>query len=80
MSQEKWEEKCHRCGKCCQHKKYVSGNSGPVEYTGEACEFLTKTDGCSVYAARKEHFPGCIKLTRKNVRNFDWLPETCGYK
>jgi len=73
-----WEDKCKKCGTCCKHK--IRRAPGVMEYTGEACEFLAKNGQCTVYHERKKHHPSCVKLTKKIVREADWLPESCGYR
>ena len=32
------------------------------------------------YKKRREIVPDCIKLTPKNLKALDWMPNTCAYK
>ncbi|MDI8752041.1 hypothetical protein MJH54_31830, partial [Salmonella enterica subsp. enterica serovar Montevideo] len=38
-----------------------------------------KTCQCRHYERRFEFEPDCIKLTRENLPDFEWLPMTCAY-
>ena len=80
MTPNEWELLCDRCGLCCLHK-LEDENSGKVKYIGIACEFLdTESCQCLVYENRHFAAPDCIALTKKNIRQIKWLPDTCAYR
>lgn len=72
-----WEALCLRCGECCFELTY---DEDGALMASTMCEFLDpKTRLCTVYEKRFEVCHDCIKLTGRNLPDFDWLPETCGY-
>lgn len=74
---DKWEKICGRCGACC-YDKLVDENDKIIRKT--PCRFLDlETRSCKVYEHRFEAEKDCIKLTPKNIKKFDWLPDDCGY-
>lgn len=82
MSDEEWEALCDGCGKCC-YRKFIDGRGKNTKlyFTCIACDFLDlKTGLCSDYKNRFKNNPECTHLTKKNVKEFGWLPETCAYR
>ena len=46
-----------------------------------ACDLLDlKTGKCLDYENRFKIIKDCLQLTKNNVSQFDWLPETCAYR
>ena len=75
-----WESLCDHCGLCCL-QKLEDVETGTVSYVGVACDFLDiNTCDCLVYENRHFANPDCIALTRNNIRQINWLPETCAYR
>jgi len=82
MTDEEWESLCDGCGMCC-YRKFIDGHGKKTKlyYTSIACNFLDlKTGLCSDYCNRFKLNKECIHLTKKNVTEFNWLPETCAYR
>lgn len=82
MSDEEWEAVCDGCGKCC-FRKFIEGRGKKTKliYTSIACDLLDlKTGLCSDYCNRFKLNSECNHLTKKNVSEFTWLPETCAYR
>lgn len=82
MSDEQWEALCDGCGKCC-FRKFIDGYGKKTKlyYTCIACDLLDLSTGlCSDYKNRFKKNKECIHLTKKNVSEFNWLPETCAYR
>lgn len=82
MSESEWEMLCDGCGLCCFEKIIEGkGKHKKIYFTRIACNLLNlKTGKCNNYCRRFEIVPECNKLTVKNLRDFDWLPETCAYR
>ena len=82
MSDEEWELLCDGCGRCCYEKIIeCHGKHEKIFFTRVACNLLDlKTGRCGNYSHRFELVPDCIKLSVKNLQNFDWLPATCVYR
>ncbi len=80
MSHQEWESLCDGCGLCCLHK-LEDINTGQVRLTSVACRLLhLDTIRCRNYRERKKIIPDCIALSPKNVRSYQWLPDSCAYK
>ncbi|CRL45342.1 hypothetical protein SGGMMB4_02988 [Sodalis glossinidius str. 'morsitans'] len=80
MSDEEWESLCDGCGRCCLNK-LIDADTDEIYFTNVACDQLNlKTCQCRHYANRFAYEPDCIKLTRKNLATFNWLPPTCAYR
>ncbi len=75
-----WEALCDGCGKCCLHKA-EDEDSGRIYPTNVACRLLDlETARCRDYPRRRRHVPDCLTLTRGNVDDLPWLPQTCAYR
>ena len=80
MTVAQWESLCDRCGLCCL-QKLEDKSTGKIKYIGIACEFLDITMcQCLVYENRHFANPDCIALTKENIRQIKWLPDTCAYR
>ena len=80
MSAREWESLCDGCGKCCL-SKLEDEDSGEIYWTSVGCRLLdTQSCRCSDYEHRAEKVPDCVRLTPRNVRTIDWLPNTCAYR
>ena len=82
MNDAEWEALCDGCGKCC-YRKYIEGRGKRqrLYYTRIACNLLDlRTGKCSNYPNRFKFEQDCTKLTKKNLPDFHWLPDTCAYR
>lgn len=80
MSDEEWESLCDGCGQCCLNK-LVDDETDELCYTNVACNQLNiHSCQCQNYERRFEFEPDCIKLTRDNLADFEWLPHSCAYR
>ena len=82
LTTEEWEALCDGCGRCC-YRKYITGDGKreKIHYTRVACDLLDlKTGKCRDYENRFKIIKDCLQLTKNNVSQFDWLPETCAYR
>ena len=72
----RWEQRCHRCGRCCYEKVEYQGK---IFLTDIPCEFLNLTTMlCNVYADRHRRKAGCVAIDRTIIK-LGVLPETCAY-
>ena len=82
MTESEWEALCDGCGKCC-YRKYIQGRGKreKLYYTRIACNLLdVETGKCRNYSERFKIESDCTKLTKKNLPDFGWLPNTCSYR
>ena len=82
MTESEWEALCDGCGKCC-YRKYIQGRGKrqKLYYTRIACNLLDlETGKCGNYSERFNIETDCTKLTKKNLPDFHWLPDTCAYR
>ncbi len=80
MDKAEWESICDGCGLCCL-TKLQDEDTDEIVYTRIVCKYSDLATGqCSDYANRSVNVPTCVPLTRERVAEFDWLPETCGYR
>lgn len=82
MTTDEWEALCDGCGKCC-YRKFIEGRGKreKLYYTRIACDLLDLTTGkCGDYLNRFKLDTECTKLTKKNLPQFGWLPNTCAYR
>ncbi len=80
LDEAQWEALCDGCAKCCLHK-LLDDETEVVYYTKIRCRYLEEsTCHCSDYERRSILVPDCIKLTRDNTGDLDWLPSTCAYR
>jgi len=80
MSPEEWESLCDGCGNCCL-EKVEDTETGELQVLPVACEYLdTVSCRCLVYEDRDVVCEDCIILTVEQLREIEWLPETCAYR
>ncbi len=82
MTDEEWEALCDGCGRCC-YRKILDGHlwNKKVYNTCVACDLLDMESGmCMDYENRFAKQKECIKLDRRKLKGFDWLPDTCAYR
>ncbi len=80
LDRAQWEALCDGCGKCCIHK-LEDEETGELLATNVACRLLDRsTAQCSDYRHRHAYVAECVRLNRENVREIDWLPQTCAYR
>ena len=80
LTQEEWELLCDGCGICCM-EKVENEETGTIEITSVSCQFLDlKTCRCMVYNNRLQLDPDCIKLSPNDLKEINWLPDTCAYR
>lgn len=80
MSDGEWESLCDGCGRCCLNKLAYE-DSEEIDFTNIACRLLDdRSCRCRHYEQRKAHVPECVVLTRENVSDLGFMPETCAYR
>ena len=80
LDRAQWEALCDGCGKCCVHK-LEDEETGELMPTNVSCRLLDRRAGlCSDYKHRHAFVSECVRLSRDNVREIDWLPTTCAYR
>lgn len=80
LDKAEWEALCDGCGQCCLHK-VEDEDTGDIYMTNVACKLLDLRNGqCSDYKNRRNYVPDCVRLTAKNARALDWLPQSCAYR
>lgn len=80
MTTDEWESVCDGCGLCCL-TKLQDDETDEIVYTRVVCKYSDlKTGACSDYQNRSKNVPTCVNLTLDRVAEFDWLPDTCGYR
>ncbi|MEM7619800.1 MAG: YcgN family cysteine cluster protein [Pseudomonadota bacterium] len=80
MSSEEWEALCDGCGLCCLIK-LEDEDTGETFHTKLTCHLLDiGRCRCSDYQNRHKRVADCLRLSPENIKDFDWLPNTCAYK
>ncbi|WP_299071670.1 YcgN family cysteine cluster protein [uncultured Paraglaciecola sp.] len=93
MTEKQWEGICDGCAKCCLHK-FIDDESAEeakstdqiqagekIHYTNIACQLLnTKTCACTQYSERTRLVPECVKLTKSNLQDIFFMPQSCSYR
>ena len=80
MTKHEWESLCDDCGLCCL-VRLEDEDTGDVHETNVICRHYDCSQWqCSAYTQRSSIKHGCVKLTPKLVREFDWLPDSCAYR
>lgn len=80
MTREQWESLCDGCAKCCL-QKLEDEDTGEIFYTDIVCRYLDQDScKCGDYLNRSTLVPECLTLTKENVHEHDWLPQTCAYR
>lgn len=80
MTDKEWESLCDGCGKCCL-EKMIDEDTEELYFTNVACRLLdSHLCQCKDYQNRFDANEECIKLTKQNLHEFNWLPNTCAYR
>lgn len=80
MSDAQWEALCDGCGKCCL-VKLRDADSERVVFTEIACHQLDcETCRCLDYHNRLALVADCVKLSRDNLAEIDFMPPSCAYR
>ena len=80
MSRKEWESLCDGCARCCLIK-LEDEESGELCTTSVVCRYLEiEHCRCSVYGERTRVVPECLQVTRENVSQLYWMPQSCAYR
>lgn len=91
MNTEEWEALCDGCAKCCLNK-FIEDDveEGPtavlhqdeqVHFSNIACRYLNSHKcECTQYELRTVLVPDCIKLTKENLKDIFFMPNSCAYR
>ncbi len=80
ITPDEWEAICRRCGRCCL-LKLQDDETEEIYYTNVICRYYDiENNLCTVYDARCELVPECLKLTPQNVDKISWMPQACAYR
>lgn len=91
MTDAEWEALCDGCAKCCLNKFiHDDEEEGPtaelkpdeeVVFTNIACRYLNSHKcECTQYSLRTVLVPDCIKLTKDNLKDIFFMPNSCAYR
>lgn len=80
MSPSEWESLCDNCGKCCCIR-LEDDVTADIYITDVACKLFDPAScKCTDYANRSLKVPDCVTLTKDNVAQLKWMPQTCAYR
>ena len=80
LSPSVWESLCDNCGKCCRIR-LEDEVTGDIYITDVACKLFDPAScKCTDYANRSQKVPDCVTLTKDNVAQLKWMPQTCAYR
>ena len=80
MSLSEWESLCDNCGKCCCIR-LEDEVTADIYITDVACKLFDPAScKCTDYANRSQKVPDCVTLTKDNVAQLKWMPQTCAYR
>ena len=80
MDEAQWEAVCDGCAKCCL-VKLQDEDSGELAFTNLACRQLDLgTCRCKDYERRTQVVSDCVKLTKDNLAQIDFMPPSCAYR
>lgn len=80
MNDAQWEALCDGCAKCCLIK-LQDEETEDIVFTDIACHLLDQgTCRCTQYATRTVLVPSCVKLTKDNLHQVDFMPPSCAYR
>lgn len=80
MNEAQWEALCDGCGKCCL-VKLRDEDSGALAFTNLACRLLDcQSCRCTNYAERLSVVDDCVKLSKDNLDDIDFMPPSCAYR
>ena len=77
MDEAQWEAVCDGCAKCCL-VKLQDEDTGELAFTNLACRQLDLgTCRCKNYPQRTQMVSDCVKLTKDNLAQIDFMPPSC---
>jgi uncharacterized cysteine cluster protein YcgN (CxxCxxCC family) len=80
MNDDEWESLCDGCGKCCL-VKIQDAQTERIYFTDVACTLLDCNTGrCKNYVNRQQYVPDCVKLSKDNLEDLEWMPPDCAYR
>tara|TARA_B110000971_G_C20022432_1_gene507034 strand:+ start:1357 stop:1812 length:456 start_codon:yes stop_codon:yes gene_type:complete len=80
MDDAQWEALCDGCAKCCL-VKLQDEDTGELAFTNLACRQLDLgTCRCKAYEQRTQIVSDCVKLTKDNLGQIDFMPPSCAYR
>lgn len=95
MNQQEWEAICDGCGKCCLHS-FIDSDEEEGEqfsstdvlregeellYTDVVCQYSDEqTCACTRYTERQTLVPSCVQLTKDNLKDIFFMPQSCSYR
>ena len=92
MNDQEWESICDGCGKCCLHSFIDSDEEDfsstdhiregeTLIYSSLVCQYIDEqTCACTRYAERQTLVPSCVKLTKENLKDIFFMPNSCSYR
>ncbi len=80
LKPSEWDLLCDGCGICCLYKINSLSEQESLLTRVACCYLDTASCRCSIYPQRHDLMPTCLDLTRENIRQLTWLPETCAYR
>ncbi|OCQ18299.1 hypothetical protein A7985_24125 [Pseudoalteromonas luteoviolacea] len=93
MTTAEWESICDGCAKCCLHSFIDSDEEEHFEstdvlregeellYTDVICQYSDiSTGGCTRYSERQTLVPSCVQLTKNNLKDIFFMPQSCSYR
>jgi len=80
MTDREWESLCDGCARCCLIK-LQDDETEEIFSTDVVCHLLDDDAcRCTDYENRSTRVPTCITLTKANVVDLHWMPESCAYR
>ena len=80
LSHGEWEALCEGCGKYCLIK-LQDDQDNVVMSTNIICKnYNVQKSKCSDYKNCRSKVIDCVSVTLQNIKDFDWLPESCVYR
>ena len=80
LDSAQWEQLCDGCGRCCL-KKLEDQELGEIYYTRVICRYFQEANNhCSCYSQRSELVPDCLVVSRVDIGQLNWMPDTCAYR
>ncbi len=75
---DEWESLCKQCGLCCLEKTLEE--DGTIVVHDASCRFMDlNTLLCKIYEFRFQACSDCLPVTKENIADLVWLPDSCGY-
>ena len=92
MNEQEWESICDGCGKCCLHSFIDSDEEEfsstdhlregeSLIYSSLICQYIDESScACTRYNERQQLVPSCVKLTKDNLKDIFFMPNSCSYR